>query len=243
MPWKGTTSPGYINEFGIPVAYNGRKACGVKKKGKDEICMNPAGRGTDHLGYGKCKKHGGTSLVNRLQAAKQEALEISANMVMGLPLDITPMDALLWCVKIAAGEVAYCCWRIEQLTHDEAVGNPQSILFREGGRIWQERTVHAPELHIWIQARHGCLERLARFSKLALDAGVAERQIRLVEQAGEGLATAIRSILDKLELTADQEARAPEVVRFALMELEPGAKAEGLYASVIEGSSFEDGEE
>jgi len=34
-------------------------ACGCKRKGK--VCSNPAGLGTEHLGYGRCKFHGGNN--------------------------------------------------------------------------------------------------------------------------------------------------------------------------------------
>jgi hypothetical protein len=36
------------------------KYCGAKKKLSTKTCMHPAGWGTDHIGTGKCKLHGGS---------------------------------------------------------------------------------------------------------------------------------------------------------------------------------------
>lgn len=55
-------------------------------------------------------------------------------------------------------------------------------------------------------------DRCARFAKLALDAGIAERQVRLAEQQGALVADAIGRILDALGLTAEQQALVGVVV-------------------------------
>lgn len=55
-------------------------------------------------------------------------------------------------------------------------------------------------------------DRCARFAKLALDAGIAERQVRLAEQQGALVASAIDRILDALGLSAEQRALVPQVV-------------------------------
>lgn len=47
-----------------PVGKNGKLICGARKgKGpnKGKLCQKPAGWGTDHLGTGRCKYHGGCS--------------------------------------------------------------------------------------------------------------------------------------------------------------------------------------
>jgi len=57
----------YIYENG-PKRY---LACGAKRKGK--ICKQPAGRGTAHLGWGRCKNHGGAST-----GVKKESLAVTS---------------------------------------------------------------------------------------------------------------------------------------------------------------------
>ena len=43
-------------------------ACGCKRKGN--VCKSPAGLGTPHLGYGRCKNHGGLSTGPRTPEGK-----------------------------------------------------------------------------------------------------------------------------------------------------------------------------
>jgi hypothetical protein len=174
--------------------------------------------------------HGGRSPGGKQAAAKQEA-EQQVATVMGIPIDVDPMDALLWCVRISAGEVAYASWKVEQLEEDDAVIAPVERVTRDATgehaeSYTEEKTSNIVEMNIWIRVRQGAMDRLAKFSKMAVDAGVAQRQVEMAEGAGGELAVAIREILDALGLSADQERRAPMVVRSALRRLEaapPGA--------------------
>src|SRR4051812_23610127 len=76
-------------------------ACGAKRR-KGGNCGLPAGFGTTHVGFGACKYHGGTLPNHVKKAAKDQAV------LMGAPIDINPLDALIWCIKLTAGEVAFC---------------------------------------------------------------------------------------------------------------------------------------
>lgn len=62
-------------------------------------------------------------------------------------------------------------------------------------------------------------DRLARLCKLALDAGIAERQVRIAESQGALVAGVVRSILGDLGLTADQWALVGTVVPRRMREL------------------------
>lgn len=212
--------PGHSRRDGRP--------CGMRK-----------GWGTDHVGYGLCRKHGGNTPGGRKQAYTEMAMEelenVRATVVMGIAIDIDPMDALLACVRIAAGEVAYCTWRVGQLAEDDAVGNERSTKERplslgkdgeDNAQRVEEVTVGDPALHIWIRVRQNALDRLAKFSKMALDAGVAERSVRIAEDAGDSLALGLRRVLDGLNLTAAQEAMAPDLIRAMLETLEQSSAGE-----------------
>lgn len=153
----------------------------------------------------------------------EEEMEKMRVAVMGTAIDVDPMEALLWCVRITAGEVAYATQKVHELTEEDVIVNPQQTVEREGGgpQVASEEVTTMPdELNLWIKVRHQATERLAKFSKMALDAGVAERSVRLAEGAGDQLATAISSILVGLQLTHEQEMRAPALVRQALETLE-----------------------
>lgn len=202
---------------------------------KGSPCQRPAGWGTDHPGYGKCKHHGGATPSGR-KAALMEMIRDEVRKVMGPAIEVDPMEALLWCIRIAAGEVAFATYKIEQLDETEAVGSPITTTERSGisrgdAESWVEETKQPIELNIWIRTRRESTDRLAKYSKMALDAGIAERQINLAESAGEQLAVAIQSILAGLGLSAEQEEKAPMLVRSALIELEKAPSEDVEYAS------------
>ena len=56
---------------------NGRPKCGARKKQSEGNCARPAGWGTDHPGYGKCKLHGGCVPSGR-KAALEQAIQAQA---------------------------------------------------------------------------------------------------------------------------------------------------------------------
>lgn len=146
--------------------------------------------------------------------------------VMGVAIDIHPMDALLLTVRISAGEVAYATRKIAELRQEDEVVRPETETDRnvvgDQGVTW-ERTRNPEDLNLWVKVRQNAMDRLAKFSKMALDAGAEERRVRVAEQAGEGLAAMLRSVLDGLQLTPAQEKIAPELVRTALETLESGS--------------------
>lgn len=66
-------------------------------------------------------------------------------------------------------------------------------------------------------------DRCAGFAAKAVAAGLAERQVRLAEQQGALLAGAVRTILDRLNLTEEQQQMVPTVVPTVLRGLTGGA--------------------
>lgn len=189
---------------------------------KGSPCQLAAGWGTDHYGYGHCRKHGGNTPPGRIKAFREEAMD-EIRKVMGPGIEIDPMDALLWCVKLSAGEVAYATWKIEQLEEGEAIQSFEERTEQQGGKEGSYTKVVQSNLstvHIWIDTRRQSMDRLAKYSKMALDAGIAERQLQLAESAGDSLALGLRKMFDQLALTAEQEEKAPQLVRQFLEELE-----------------------
>lgn len=62
------------------------------------------------------------------------------------------------------------------------------------------------QVHPFLKEYNEALERRAKFAKMAMDAGVAERQVYLAEQQAVMLAGAVRSILTELGVTLDRKA-------------------------------------
>jgi hypothetical protein len=184
--------------------------CGARTRAGSP-CQRPAGEGTSHgpngtgPGVGRCAVHGGATPTHEKNAAGKQA-QLAAQ-VMGAPLDIGPHEAIAWCVRITAGEVVYCSDRIRELQPGDVVvadtmerSHQELDRFGEIHDLVETRDSSQARLHIWIEARAEAMKRLAHFSKLAVDAGVAERQVALVEQWAEGLAAYTRTLVGALGL-------------------------------------------
>jgi hypothetical protein len=63
------------------------------------------------------------------------------------------------------------------------------------------------------------IDRSAKHAKLALDAGVKGRRVRIAEAQGELLASVIKAILGDLGLNKNEQTDAPAIVRRHLLAL------------------------
>jgi hypothetical protein len=187
--------------------------CGAKTRAGTP-CRRPAGWGTPNQ-FGSCRRHGGLSPTGMQHAARLEA-EQAAMRVMGGPIHIEPHDALQFCIDMSRGEIAYCDRRIAELD-DETASAPiagerhHQELDRDGSvhDLVESTAQNTAQLHIWIVTRVAATERLARFSKMAVDAGVAERRVRLEEQQTEIVAAYILAVVNELDLTDAQHKLLP----------------------------------
>lgn len=185
--------------------------CGAKKRHGGGKCTLAAGWGTLHPGTGACKFHGG-SLPNHNKAAIVQ----EANKLMGMPLEINPYDALIWCVRIAAGEVKWLTERMDELQQKD----------------WLEDTLFGKQFHLYYRERKGRMDMLARYSQIAISLGIAERSVRLAEMHGEMIARLVKGIeqdlVDQLQLTAAQmeiwNTIWPQTVRRQLILIEGGGQ-------------------
>lgn len=92
--------------------------CGARRRQGDGVCRRPAGAGTNHVGFGRCKLHGGATPNHDLAAARAHLDEIAAHLDLPDPL---PHEALQFCVRAVAAQVEYCSRQIATLTPEEAV--------------------------------------------------------------------------------------------------------------------------
>jgi hypothetical protein len=209
--------------------------CGATLRNGIGKCRRPAGWGSSHVGYGRCKLHGGNTRTQLQHAAAEEVRAEAVKMVMGTPIETAPEDALQLCIDITRGEVSYCDRRIARLTdHDATVATSSDRLHEELDRhgdvheLRDQTTESTAQLHIWITTRQGAVDRLARYSKMALDAGVAERLAQLDERQTELIASAMLVVVGQLaSLSNEDRARVP-----LLLKQHIGA----LHRPVIEGS-------
>jgi hypothetical protein len=139
--------------------------------------------------------------------------------------DIDAAEAILLCIRIAAGEVFWFDNAVAQLTEEDIVGTELSRTRGHNslGSIDETRTSNKATLHVYIRARQEAMDRLMRYSKTALELQLDERRVRAAEQWGLLMGQLIKAVLGDLQLTAEQQELAPAVVRKRLLELEAGS--------------------
>src|SRR4051794_17601432 len=178
----------------------GRKCGAVLRQDPSRRCQRPAGWGTEHPGWARCKLHGGASPGGRKAAAREMAHAMMPTL--GRDLEIEPTDALLPVVHREAGRLAWLREEIE--------------LLGPGGDVTDKGSL----LSVLAKMEAECCERLARFSKMALVCGVAERRVRMVERQAEALAHAFTTALDQHPIAAEMTvAQRAELVRLFAAQL------------------------
>lgn len=213
----------------MPVVFDPAVHCGSKTQ-KGTPCTQRKGARTSHKGEGRCWKHGGASpqaeFAGQLVIARREA------QVMGLPLDIDPIEAMLQLIKIAAGEVRYCSERVAELEDKDAAGPVKTVTVRprkkaggaEGMTTSTEIQLGPPALHVWIRARNEAMDRLFGYTKAAIAVGIAERRIRIAQAQAANVAEAMRLFARALGRDpADPKVR--EAMRGSLTLIDGGVAA------------------
>jgi hypothetical protein len=183
------------------------KRCGAKRGKGRGPCRAPAGAGTDHLGHGRCKWHGGASPGGR-KAGRQEAALAFARGALGAEVAASPVDAMEQSVRLAAGLIAY--YRHQLADAAAAKGGPD--------------TKRIAEL---VQPYTDAIRLEKDVAAAALSAGVAERRQRLAERQAELLAAAIADGLAEVfgELaTPERRSLFADVVMRRLLVLESTAE-------------------
>lgn len=190
----------------------GVEKCGAKKTDGSGTCEQPAGLGTDHLGVGRCKFHGGATRSHERAGARELARR--GLLWYGDPdPDADPGEALLEEVQRTAGHVAWLAKEISEREGPEEGAEPEEAS-AERLRLSSLRVLYREER-----------DHLVRVCQVALNAGVEERRVRLAEQLGDQLANVLDAIFGELELTPKQRKQAPAIVRRHLFAIEGGREA------------------
>lgn len=130
--------------------------------------------------------------------AQKEARKMAVEW--GIEVDVDPFEAILQSVRMAYGAVAAFKSRIEE--HD---------------------TAESPAVIAWMAAQ----KQAAQIAKMAIDAGIAERQVQLAERMGEMIAMAHEDAIAEANLPPEVAARVAERFSAGLLKLEAGGDIEG----------------
>lgn len=161
-----------------------------------------------------CRNHGGASPQAKAAAERRitEAQLSEAVQTYGLPIDVSPTEALLDEVKWTAGHVTWLRMKVQEFTEEALTWGKRSVVDKVGGEFPGTDTTEAAGPPILLDLYQRERAHLVSVCKAALQAGVEERRVRLAESQGAMLADVIRRILGDLDLTAEQTAKVSEVV-------------------------------
>lgn len=188
--------------------------CGARLRQNRGYCNRAPINGTK-----RCRLHGGATPVaiakNERRKDQEAAIREAARLVSAR--DIDPATALLETVQYTAGEVAYWRTKVNELADDQVAGMgvTKTETRVEKGQPTDLTTTEATT-HIYVTQLRDATDRLAKYSALALRAGLEERRVRLAEQQGQLVAQAVRRILEDLQLTPEQQTLVGTVVPRAL---------------------------
>jgi hypothetical protein len=182
---------------------NGRRYCGVPtvdREGKPSgTCSLGAGQGTDHVGFGRCNKHGGNSVYEQARGAWLMA------HALGGELDVSPWDALLGTVRRAAARSAWWHHKLGEL------GGSADEDFLPGG-------LHYPVMKELERAD----DFLAKTANMAIKAGIAEKLVLAAQVQATELFTVVMAALEPLGLSDEQMTTFRGRMRTGLLALEAG---------------------
>lgn len=166
--------------------------CGAKNRA-GKPCGHPAGYGTDHPGFGRCKHHTGSTTNGRMAARRQR-------LGLVVPAPIGGFDAIERGLGVLNGIMVALEAELENL--DEGVAD-------------------GAELRATVRLARDAARDLASVGKLAADAGLDERRLRLEEAKLSLLAATLRAVFSDPELALDeaQQETAARVTARHLREL------------------------
>lgn len=187
-----------------------RRYCRAENR-QGRRCGNLAMHGSD-----VCRIHGGAAPQVRRRAAANVARDraLAEARRLGGSLEVDPHEVLLAQVREAAANVEVLRSHVAGLAVDLA-DDGTAVAVPEQRIEWDKGGTHVDaKVHILVAMYNDERDRLARYAKLAIDAGVAERQVRVAEQQAQRLGRAFSRALDA---AADQLTPAGrEAVRVAL---------------------------
>ncbi|MBP5896324.1 hypothetical protein [Streptomyces scabiei] len=178
-------------------ADDGKPKCGAQKRqgGPGETCTFVAGWGTDHVGTGRCRLHGGNTRTQRA-AAQAEKAEEEARRVLAT-LDVTPVADPFAALSTLAGQV---------LAWQEAISH---IVNKLGDRVRYEGASGAEQLRAEVALYERAMDRTGQILGMIAKLNIEDRMARVTERQADALVSALEAALAAAGVTgtAADEAR------------------------------------
>lgn len=181
--------------------------CGAKRR-DGGLCRLFAGQGTSHKGIGRCKLHGGATQSHEKHAVKRELQRrMVAESTLGAPEEITALGALLDELYCSSGHVAWLRRQIRDMSQAD-------LATVEGMAV--------------MNLYNGERDRKARVARMAIDSGVDEARIRVMERQCQLLGEALSRACDTAGLSASMRKRVGAALRDELASVNQQAEGAGL---------------
>lgn len=221
---------------------NHRKCSGLTKQGKPCEAPVVAVRSGQDIVYGDfCHHHGGFRQKHKLVTRLQEQKLAQAIKRFGAPIEVNPADALLQLVWETAGNVAWLRERVRELNilgpglSDESQDPDGNGISHRRHRDFLSFD-HLGNLtpHALVRMYNDERDRLTRVCKVAVECGLAERQMRLAERYAQVIVQVIMHVLEapQLDLTPHQREIGRQLAATKMREL--NASVEKTVSSVSE---------
>jgi hypothetical protein len=177
-----------------PVSKDGGRHCGARRGKTGGQCRKPAGWGTGHPGYGRCRLHGGMTPTHIGAAAREQAIALMRADVITIEAD--PTDLATYTYQRAGTLAGF--YLSMMASCDVASAN------------WEK----------WRRLEREARADLRVAWDAALRAGVAERRLRIAERQGQQIASALDLAAEDVGVEAEQRAQLIErfVARLQLLE-------------------------
>lgn len=173
---------------------DGHEACGAKTR-SGKPCSQPAGFGTNHVGVGRCKFHGG-STPTQSKAARAILLDREVNRLLNLE-GFEPIHDPYTALAELAGETVrlkdILLAKVEELT------DLKTKLFTDKGATEQIDVVFAA----YERALDRCDRILSGMARLDLEDRIAKLHSRINGDAVERILTAMNEALDDAGITGN----------------------------------------
>jgi len=214
-----------------------QERCGVVYKGRPP-CKQRAGAGTDHKGSGPCRFHGGNLATISAHYEIANALKEANRLApFGSAPETNPEQSLLDLVSQSAALVSFYGGIVEELANEEMPETVSGTFMRSISGYSKGSRLFGPEIavdkdgseHIVGEKLRGMValwneerDRLAKYSKAALSAGIEKRRIELAEQQGEHIVVVINNVLVKLGMSGETLAQARTMIAAEFRQLGSG---------------------
>jgi hypothetical protein len=195
--------------------------CGAQRRGREGTCEAPAGRGTPHVGTGRCSWHGGASPQHR-QAAANQVAELRARAELAqLGINVEPItDPLAALAELAAEQGQWRQWcreRVKALDPDD---------IRYSGALMQTEQIRAE-----VQLYSSATDQSARLL-IALSKAYSEDQLaRITQQKAAMMSAALADALAEAGITGEQAAEVRRVYARRLRVLPESSERRALPAT------------